>query len=88
MARGNTDPTVECFLLLLLFSQPTTNTNTHTHAHPNTHPQGYQSLHTGVFLMDGGGTAEVQIRTKTMHEEAEYGGASHALYKVGMGVYM
>lgn len=43
-------------------------------------PNGYQSLHTTVF--DGeGGTFEVQIRTKQMHEEAEYGIASHLIYK-------
>ncbi len=43
-------------------------------------PNGYQSLHTTVF--DGeGGTFEVQIRTQKMHEEAEYGIASHLSYK-------
>lgn len=43
-------------------------------------PNGYQSLHTTVF--DGeGGTFEVQIRTIQMHEEAEYGIASHLFYK-------
>ena len=43
-------------------------------------PNGYQSLHTTVF--DGeGGTFEVQIRTQKMHEEAEYGIASHLVYK-------
>jgi GTP pyrophosphokinase len=43
-------------------------------------PNGYQSLHTTVF--DGeGGTFEVQIRTQKMHEEAEYGIASHLFYK-------
>lgn len=43
-------------------------------------PNGYQSLHTTVF--DGeGGTFEVQIRTQQMHDEAEYGIASHLVYK-------
>ncbi len=43
-------------------------------------PNGYQSLHTTVF--DGeGGTFEIQIRTKKMHDEAEYGIASHLFYK-------
>lgn len=43
-------------------------------------PNGYQSLHTTVFDGDGG-TFEVQIRTLKMHEEAEYGIASHLFYK-------
>ncbi|GAB5030607.1 gtp pyrophosphokinase [Nannochloropsis oceanica] len=47
----------------------------------NPKPNGYRSLHTGVYLMDGGGTAEIQIRTADMHMEAEEGVASHALYK-------
>lgn len=43
-------------------------------------PNGYQSLHTAVF--DGTGEMiEIQIRTETMHEEAEYGIASHLYYK-------
>lgn len=43
-------------------------------------PNGYRSLHTTVF--DGeGGTFEVQIRTQKMHLEAEYGIASHLVYK-------
>jgi GTP pyrophosphokinase len=43
-------------------------------------PNGYQSLHTTIFLGDGG-TLEVQIRTKEMHMEAEFGIASHLAYK-------
>ena len=43
-------------------------------------PNGYQSLHTTIFLGDGG-TLEVQIRTKEMHLEAEFGIASHLAYK-------
>jgi GTP pyrophosphokinase len=41
---------------------------------------GYRSLHTTVFTKDGQ-TAEIQIRTKEMHDEAEYGIASHLHYK-------
>lgn len=43
-------------------------------------PNGYQSLHTTVFTGDGS-IIEIQIRTEKMHREAEYGIASHVLYK-------
>ncbi len=43
-------------------------------------PNGYRSLHTTIFSGDGT-TLEIQIKTKDMHEEAEYGIASHLSYK-------
>jgi GTP pyrophosphokinase len=45
-------------------------------------PNGYKSLHTTIFTGDGG-IIEIQVRTTRMHEEAEYGIASHFAYKEG-----
>jgi GTP diphosphokinase / guanosine-3',5'-bis(diphosphate) 3'-diphosphatase len=43
-------------------------------------PNGYQSLHTTVVTADAG-IVEMQVRTSTMHQEAQYGIASHMTYK-------
>ncbi len=46
-------------------------------------PNGYQSLHTGL-IGPFNSRIEVQIRTKAMHQVAEYGIASHWQYKQGV----
>jgi GTP pyrophosphokinase len=43
-------------------------------------PNGYQSIHTTVTT-NHGTIMEIQIRTRKMHQEAEFGVASHLVYK-------
>jgi len=45
-------------------------------------PNGYKSIHTTIHTGDGG-IIELQIRTKEMHKEAQFGIASHFSYKAG-----
>ena len=48
-------------------------------------PNGYKSLHTTVFAGDGG-IVEIQIRTREMHQAAQFGIAAHVVYKEHKGV--
>jgi len=43
-------------------------------------PNGYQSLHTDIFI-NSGERLEIQIRSKKMNDEARYGIASHLAYE-------
>lgn len=47
-------------------------------------PNGYQSIHTTVAT-GSGNILEIQIRTRKMHHESEYGIASHITYKDEQG---
>ena len=55
----------------------------------NPKPNGYRSLHTTIYTGDLSesetemGTAEIQVRTREMHDEAEYGVTSHVAYDEG-----
>lgn len=46
---------------------------------------GYKALHT-VYKADADLNFEVQVKTVEMHENNEYGFASHAYYKLGSGI--
>ena len=48
----------------------------------NPKPAGYRSLH-NIFFIEKDFPLEVQIRTEEMHDENEFGNASHIFYKHG-----
>lgn len=47
----------------------------------NPKPSGYKSLHVSLLHVHTGVALEIQIRTSKMHNDAEYGRASHTKYK-------
>lgn len=70
----------ECYQVLGIihnFWRPVPNRWKDYIAHPK--PNGYRSLHTAVFTGDGS-IVEIQIRTREMQHDAEYGIASHLIY--------
>ncbi len=48
----------------------------------NPKPNGYKSIH-NTFVVSHSMNLEIQIKTKEMHEENEFGIASHSFYKTG-----
>ena len=84
--RVITDNVADCYFVLSLLQEHFTILPERTKDYiANPKPNGYQSLHL-VAIEDGVGTPfEFQIRTKEMHEFAEYGVAAHFAYKAKQG---
>jgi GTP pyrophosphokinase len=49
-------------------------------------PNGYQALHTTVICSGGGQIVEIQVKTKKMHADAEYGICAHWATKEGINL--